>query len=189
MIDTTNLTFEFPNVDREAKLRELILHIADKCVDSPKFGMVKLNKIILFSDFYWYKKTGKPITGVGYIRLPYGFVPKRMKPILDQMVANGDIIVKSKALAGRYPQDRVISKEKANLDLFTASQIAWVDEVIRLLWDDDADDVSDLSHWKAWYVYDVNREPIPYESILLSDELVTEDDIHRTEELVKQYGW
>ena len=187
---TTKLTYEFPQLDGEAKLRELILYIADKYVDAPKFGMTKLNKTLYFADSYWYKRTGKPITGVKYMRLDNGAVPQRMKYLLEKMVDNGDIIIKTNPLPRKYTQDRVIAKETPNLDqYFTPSQIAWVDKLIELLWDESAEEVSEASHGIAWRVYDIQKEPIPYEASLLSDEPITMSDIERTGELAEKYGW
>jgi len=184
------LTYEFPELNGESKLRELILHIADKCADAPKFGMTKLNKILYFSDFLWYKQTGKPITGVKYMRLDNGAVPQRMIPIREKMVANGDIFIVPKEFPNHRTQFRIIAREKANLDdYFTPGQIAWIDDVIRILWDASADETSDLSHGTAWKVYNTDRELIPYEAALLSDDRVTASDIERTGEFEKQYGW
>ena len=184
------LTYEFPELDGEAKLRELILYISDKCVDAPKFGMTKLNKILYFSDFLWYKQTGKPITGIKYMRLPNGPAPQRMIPVRKQMADNGDIFIIQKEFPNHPAQHRIIAQAKANInEYFTPGQIAWVDEVIRFLWDDSADETSKFSHGMAWKVYDIDRELIPYEAALLSDERITASDIERTEDLAKQYEW
>lgn len=184
------LTYEFPQLDGEAKLRELILYITDKASSAPKFGMTKLNKILYFSDFLWYKHTGKPITGVKYMRLDNGAVPQRMKAIRDQMVANGEIVVRETKFPNRQSQHRILPRDDANLDkYFTPAQVAWVDEVIRILWDDTADEVSETSHGIAWKVYDIQKELIPYEAALLSEEPITMSDIERTGELAKEYGW
>lgn len=183
-------TYEFPEMNGDARLRELILHIATQCADAPKFGKTKLNKILYFSDFLWYKKTGKPITGAEYMRLENGPAPKRMLPIQQQMLANQDIAVIKKIFPSGREQHRIVAQEKADLDMyFTPAQIALVDAVIRILWDANAEETSDVSHRIAWYVFDNDKEPIPYEAALLSDEPVTANDIERTGELAKQYGW
>ena len=184
------LTYEFPELNGDAKLRELILYIADECANAPKFGMTKLNKILYFSDFLWYRQTGKPITGTKYMHLPNGPAPQRMVPIREQMIANGDIFIKQREFPNHPPQQRIIAIEKADLDKhFTPGQIAFIDEVIRILWDADANEASDLSHGTAWKVYNIDKELIPYEAALLSDEKITAGDIARTGELTKQYGW
>jgi len=44
------------------KFRELILYIARKSEDDPKFGAVKLNKILFFSDFAAFRAFGKIVS-------------------------------------------------------------------------------------------------------------------------------
>lgn len=183
-------TYEFPEMNGDAKLRELILHIATQCADAPRFGMTKLNKILYFSDFLWYKQTGKPITGIEYMRLENGPAPKRMVPVREQMIVNQDIDIIKRSFPDGRVQHRIVAKEEADLNrYFSAAQIALVDEVIRILWDANAGETSDVSHGIAWYVFDTDKEPIPYEAALLSDERITANDIERTGELAKQYGW
>ena len=47
----------------DAKLRELILYVAERCENDPDFGALKLNKILFNADFIAYALTGKAITG------------------------------------------------------------------------------------------------------------------------------
>lgn len=183
------LTYEFPKMNGEAKLRELIVYIANKCMDDPKFGATKLNKILYFADFISYMNIGEPITGVKYMRLEKGPVPQRLKPLRDEMVAEGDIHIISRPV-GDFDQHRVVARRPANIDeYFKPRDIALVDEIIRILWGLSASDVSEISHKTAWKVFNDNKQPIPYEAALLSDEGITADDIARTKELAEEYGW
>lgn len=85
------LTYSFPNMPSEEKLRELVLYIADRCSKDRHFGRVKLNKVLWFADASSYAFTGKPVTGATYIRLNNGPVPKPMKKLRSKMLADGDI--------------------------------------------------------------------------------------------------
>ena len=51
-----------PGLDGEVRLLELILYVAEKCQDDPKFGATKLNKILWWADFLAYAQHGTPIT-------------------------------------------------------------------------------------------------------------------------------
>lgn len=77
---------------------------------------------------------------------------------------------------GRYVQKRLIGLREANLDVFTASEIANVDLVIETFWDMNATEVSEISHldvgWKAAGI----QEEIPYCTVLLSDRQLTEQE-------------
>lgn len=183
-----NLTFSKQKWNSEELLRELILYIADRCQSDDTFGLVKLNKILYFSDFASYATHGDPITGVEYMRLPQGPVPRRMRPALVALEEARDIVIKTQKVYD-YERERVISLRDANLDSFSASDIAIVDDIINRLWNKTADTVSAMSHMLPWRIAAVDKAPIPYEAALLSNEGVTEDDIRRAEELIREHGW
>src|SRR5262245_56853189 len=113
----------------EARLRELILHIASRCLDTEYFGAIKLNKVLAFADFTSFARHGKPITGVEYMRQRNGPVPRRMKPIVPQMEHDRLIAIHNRPLGG-YVEHRFIPLRAANLTLFSPRDIAIVDEVI-----------------------------------------------------------
>lgn len=180
------LTYEFPDMNGEAKLRELILYIADRCFDDRYFGAIKLNKILYYADFEAFRRHGKPITGVKYQRLEEGPAPKRLVPIRDEMLAKSEIFIKEiETLKGT--QRKIIALRKPDLSIFTAYEIAIVDQVIHALWNKTARQVSKSTHGITWHVYE-NHDLIPYESVHIADEL-TESDVARAHELVEEYGW
>jgi hypothetical protein len=181
------LTYSFPEMDGENLLRELILYVSRRCEADPTFGAVKLNKILFFADFASYIEHGKPITGVAYEKLQYGPVPQLMRASLAKLEREGSISrVRQPFFA--YEQIRVVANRDANLDVFTATDIALVDEIIQTYWNRFAAEVSSLSHGIAWESAK-DGELIPYEAFLLSDEELTEEEINRAEELIKQHGW
>ena len=45
------LTYGENDAHSDERLGELILYVADKCADDPRFGATKLNKILWWSDF------------------------------------------------------------------------------------------------------------------------------------------
>ena len=180
-------TFSFDIKDGEERLAELMLHVSNKCQADPRFGATKLNKILWWSDFLSYAKTGKPITGVEYQRLRNGPVPKRLPPIREKLIGDHDAILKERPIFNKT-QKRLIPLREANLNLFTANQIALVDDVISWLWEETATSASKQSHGKAWEIART-KESMPYESICLSDEPITNFDVIRTSELAEKYGW
>lgn len=183
--------FEFPDLNGEEKLKELILFIAEKCADDPTFGAIKLNKIIYYSDFQFYADNGVPITGLVYQGLPKGPAPKRMKPILSQLDGEHLIIIQKEEVlvdGKQKHRHRVVPSRKANLDIFSPAEIAMVSHYIRVFWGWSADAVSDSTHGKAWEVAGQYNE-IPYDAVHLSDEEVTNSDILRAKELDRELGW
>src|SRR5438034_10969942 len=86
-----DLTFKFEEIDGQARLRELILYVSQRCANDPTFGATKLNKILFYADFFSYFRFGEPIAGIEYQRLPNGPAPKQLLPVRRQMLAEGDL--------------------------------------------------------------------------------------------------
>lgn len=180
-------TFNFDRPDGEVRLEELIIYIADKCSDDPYFGATKLNKILWNADTYSYAFYGQPITGVTYQKLPKGPAPKRFLPVKERLRDRGDIIERLSKL-GRFTQHRIVPTRDPDLSVLTARDIAIVDKIIEFLADKNASEVSSMSHLRGWAIARTKQE-IPYEAIFLSEEGITEEDVTRTQELSREYGW
>lgn len=185
--EARGLTYGFPEREPDARLRELMLYIAEKCSDDIYFGAIKLNKILYFSDFISYLKYGEPITGAEYIAVEHGPVPKRLVPIRTELEREGAAVLQKRMLL-THEQHRLIPLRAADLSLFSARDIALVDEVIQQSRDKTATELSILSHGVAWMVPQ-EGESIPYEAAFLSDEPITNEDVGRAQELVNEYGW
>jgi hypothetical protein len=173
---------------RGDKFKELVLYIAEKCTDDPTFGATKLNKILYFADFYAYGESGVPITGANYDKLRRGPGPRQLISVREELSNAGDICI-DKAKYHGYPQERVIPIREANLDLFTAKEIALVDDIIQKLWEIPAANISEYTHRLAGWRIAEDGDEIPYESVFISDEGLTEDDINRAKELINHFGW
>jgi len=185
--DPSTLTIDFSDLPSE-RLKELILYIARKCADDPRFGATKLNKILFYSDFLSYALHGEPITGVAYIKLPKGPAPKPLVPVREEMKEKGDIIIEQRERYG-LPQQRIIALRAPDLSKFSAENISLVDDVIQILWGRSAKAVSDLTHgYRGWKIA-ADKEEIPYEAVFLSNEGPTDYDISRARELIRQHGW
>jgi hypothetical protein len=167
----------------EARFFELILYICQKCATDPKFGATKLNKILYFSDFLAYAQLGKPITGFEYQRLVNGPAPRRMMPMREEMEKKRLLGFQLIPLRGGRTQHRAVNLRPPDLSVFTAAEIALVDRIIEELWNLDAEAVSDLSHrMMGWRLADLG-ETIPYETVFISSEPLTETDVQRAREL------
>lgn len=170
------------------KFKELILYIAEKCMEDPTFGAVKLNKILYFADFLAYADWETPITGATYMKARRGPTPRELLLIRDELKKNGDICIRKAPYHG-YSQERIVSTREANLALFTAKEIALVDDIIQKLWGVNAADISNYTHRLAGWRIAEDQDNIPYESVFLSDEALTQDDVERAKELSNKLGW
>lgn len=182
------LTFRFPDLPGEERLKELILFISSECAKDPTFGATKLNKILFFSDFLFYRATGKPITGVEYFRLEFGPAPKPLVKVREEMIKNRDLVVLPSDYFQKKQQRTIPSREPELKKYFKPVEIAFVLTIIRSLWGKTAREVSDMSHQLAWRIV-ADRESIPYEACFLSEDAINETDIEEARELNQRYHW
>jgi len=185
------LRFEFSLPEGEQRFRELLVYISEKCAVDPKFGATKLNKILYFSDFLAFARFGEPITGFEYQRERNGPVPKRLVPIRDEMIRAGDLAVQPVKLVGGRVQKRTVNLRQPRLEIFRPEQVALIDSIIEKFWGFNADEVSEFSHQMVGWKIAAPGESIPYESVFISAEPLTDADVLRAKDLAKthpEYG-
>lgn len=174
----------------EQKFKELIVYISSKCESDLYYNATKLNKILFFSDFLAYKTNGEPITGADYFALPFGPAPRRLLPVRDRMLTDGDIAL------SKHQQHRTIALRDPDYDVFSASEIALVDKVIDILRDYNADETSELSHmflgWQAAMAegeHSGEHVSIPYSTVFVQNPPMDEYENAYGLELMRKYGW
>ncbi len=158
----------------QEKFRNLILYVAGRSKDDVFFGAVKLNKILFYSDFYAYRKLGKPITGAKYQKLGEGPAPKQMVPVRRTMADSDQIDIEHRPYFSGV-QQRIVPKTKPKMHLFSKDELAIVDEVIKFFWSKTAREVSDYSHREPGWKAAQPREVIPYETAWLSGDSIEQE--------------
>jgi len=161
----------------EGKFTELILYIAAKGEAEPGFGTTRLYKVLFYSEWHHYVTTGKTITGRDYIKGPYGPMPQRGDETLKALETQRLLAIQQHSRAG-YPQQKPIALRDANLDVFTAQEIAIVDQVIEEQRGMTATGISNRSHDEilAWKVAG-DGERIPFETSWVVDRPLTPREI------------
>lgn len=162
----------------DAKLKELILYVAAR-MESDKHvarGRIKLAKLLWRADFGAFWKLGAPITESEYHADRLGPVPAR------ELLATRDL-----ETAGRLEwvnewdrQQIPIANGQADLNLFTAAQIALVDDQLdRYRYVTAAamvQEAHEFPGWKhAWRGGKGDRAPVPLASVFWDDRTVLED--------------
>jgi Protein of unknown function (DUF4065) len=175
-------------IGEEDKLAELILYISQKCATDPKFGAIKLNKLLYLSDFLAFANWGEPITGVEYQHLKLGPAPRRLVPVRETLQSAGKLVVQILPLKSGRQQTRTVNLADPNLKLFSGREIALVDSVIEDLWDLDADESSKFSHQFVGWKMTKEGDNIPYGSIFISDEPLSTAEILRGQELAREFN-
>lgn len=166
------------------RLRELILYIAGRCERQENFGAMKLNKILFISDLTAYLRYRESISGSQYQKLLQGPVPTHLFAVRKGMTTNGDIEIRKEKIP-QGMQSRVIPLRQPNLGVFTGRDIALVNEIIEELMGRPSGDIPNGVGWEVAAV----REIIPYETVLLDDGELQQQDIEEAHCLIREYGW
>lgn len=173
--------------ESDRKMKELILYLAVKSEEDPRFSSTKLNKLLFYCDFAAYRDLGRSITGHSYRKLPFGPAPKAMLPILDQMKRDQDCVEIERDHFGRT-QRRVEARRPPESSVFSPEELGLADRILADLWESSATEVSDLSHdfigWKAAAL----NEIIPYETVFVGDPAapVSEDEVEFCRRLARE---
>jgi hypothetical protein len=174
----------------EIKLGELILFIAFRSEGSESFGRTKLAKLLWFSDFEAFRRLGKSITGATYHKHPHGPLANQFHDAIRRLTASHSAAERKVAMFQRHDQEQLIALREASLDLFTAQEIAIVDEIIERFRDFDGTQVSDVAHrFPGWRLAEMG-EVIPYEIVIIPERQrqLTAEEKARAREAIKKLG-
>ena len=145
----------------EHKLAELIVWAGHLMTNDPAAGSTKLNKVLFYADFVHHRRYGRPITGVEYQKLQHGPAPRRLRPVRDELVRHGDIVVQQEPLF-LHTIDRIVPQREPNFEIFSDTEREVITEVVGQLDTMNAADVSAMSHEEfGWQWVDMG-ETIPY---------------------------
>lgn len=165
------------------KMKQLALYIATKSEQDPSFGKVKLNKLLFYSEFFHYMKTGRSITGFSYIKMDYGPCPKGFHTIQAEMDEADQLKMQHTMRYQNFEQMRPIALVIPDLAEFTGEEIASVDGMIDTLSELNGSEVSALSHLFLGWRHSKNFEEIPYSVVRLS---LTQEFTPYRQEIVAQ---
>jgi Antitoxin SocA-like, Panacea domain len=155
------------------KMRELVLYIAKKSEKDPYFGSIKLNKILFYSDFAYYAKTGNSITGAEYRKYKRGPAPAIMKSLKEEMESDKIAYERNVTITPTHMQKRMLAGREPDMTAFTDAEVATIDFYIEELWGMTATDVSFESHrFPGWKHAELSEE-IPYFTAFLSETPLT----------------
>jgi antitoxin SocA-like protein len=172
------------------RFEALVLFIADRRKDDPRFGRTKLAKALFYSDFDVYRDRRKSLTGATYIRMPFGPFPEQLEAA-EKTLSDRDVVYLDYVTAV-YEEKRIVPlKPLPDLSgLFEPWALhlvgTWTDRVASA----SAREISRLSHHHpGWLLARETGEPIPYETALLPQERPTGQDADRAKEIARERGW
>jgi hypothetical protein len=150
-----------------AKLKALVHYVCYKADAMELLGATKLNKILFYSDFLFFKIEGRPITGETYVKQQHGAVPRHVLSVLEELRAEGTLLIRDVPYFG-YSRRDFVCLGAPDLSLFSPQEIALIDTVIEVVvFGHTARSISELSHDDAWEVASIG-EQIPYEAAFAS---------------------
>src|SRR3989339_136694 len=160
-----------------SKLRNVILYILEKCGGKPNIGETVLYKLLYFIDFDAYEKTGKPITGLSYVKLQFGPVPKadEYHQVLDEMKAKNELKI-FEQLYHQMHQKRYVALTNTDMSLFNGEEIKIMDSVITKLSDMQAKQITEYAHGDVPWIVAENKKLIPYQLVFEREKPYTEHD-------------
>jgi hypothetical protein len=158
-----------------SKLRELVIYVAERSAGDSRFGMTKLNKILFFSDFEAYLRTGRSITGAAYQHLDEGPAPHQMLPVLESLKRDSAVIEKREQTYGGA-QRRIIATREADLSDFSGPEVAVINEVIDRLAPLTNFEARELSHLELAWRLTHDKQEIPYGTVYLASDPPSEED-------------
>ena len=157
----------------EEKLTELALYVGAKCALDEHYGVLKLNKILFYSDFRAYRALGKPITGAEYKKYTHGPAPHVMRSLRERLVRTDQAVEYVNPLPFLNEDDepmtekRLLPKRAPDMTKFSPQETAIVDRVIEWLRPYTGKHVSKMSHAHPGWDLAAMEDVIPYYSELL----------------------
>lgn len=192
---TEKRPYEQPQYD-EKKLTELILYIGGKCALDPHYGVLKLNKILFYSDFTAFKTRGRAITGAEYRKYPHGPAPKDMKRLKKKLKKKDEVFEYVNPMPGfdddgeQLKEKRLFPMRRAKTSVFEPEEIIIVDAVLERLRPMTGRAVSRMSHGHPGWRRSRMEAAIPYFTAFLTEDgpgPLSIADMRRAKEVAKRY--
>jgi len=169
-----------------AKFREAIVYIADKCREDRKFGAVKLNKILYYSDFRAYRTLRQSITGSVYQHLREGPAPRGLVEIRQSLIGDGSIELQRRMYFNRV-QHSITAIRDPDISVFRQEELDIIDEVIEDLWNMNGSEVSELSHQEIGWQVTEESETIPLRTAWISAQPLSPEQIDLGKEVADRH--
>jgi len=111
----------------------------------------KMNKLLFYADFFHYSKTGYSITGLTYVAIKHGPVPKNYGSIYDQLSESGYVEMKEEEFEDFGGERLLCQNGDADMELFSSSERFAIETVAGKLGHLKTFDIVSVSHNElAW---------------------------------------
>lgn len=122
----------------------------------------KLNKMIFYADFKHFKECTVSISGARYARIPLGPVPDKYEYYLATLIEQRQLELEEVSFSKDVIGERLISKKKADLSLFSESELEVLIAIKKYFKDFNAKKIVEFSHKEKGYKETPNGAYISY---------------------------
>lgn len=122
----------------------------------------KLNKMIFYADFKHFKEYTVSISGTRYARIPLGPVPDKYGYYLATLTEQGQLELEEVPFPNGTIGEKLVSKEKADLSLFSESELEVLVAIKKHFKDFKAGEMVEFSHKERGYKETPNGAYISY---------------------------
>ena len=151
--------YQIPNFEKLAYMTIFFLSNLDHLFK------VKLNKLLFYSDFTFFKENGYSISGIKYSAIPMGPVPEKYLHLYASMVDMG--YVENKEIVSKeFKQslEKMIPIKPFNKDIFTNDEIKTLNNILSNLGFKSRKEIVELSHSeKCWTDLEKSKGTISYQ--------------------------
>ncbi len=150
--------FKKPNL---AKLAEMVVFFTEQLQPFK----TKLNKLLFYSDFIFFKKTGFSISGMKYRAIPLGPVPDAFNTIFEYLLKHEIIDIDYIAFkdGGIGEQFKPIKGSNCNERLFSGDELIVMNQIIERFKNTSSKEIIEISHTeKAWIANKDQKKLIDY---------------------------
>lgn len=148
-----------------ARLKEMVVFFAHKV---PSFK-TKMNKLLFYADFLCFRELGVSMSGARYKAIPYGPVPDKFQTLFENLAETNVIDLLYTPLDNGGRKEKLIGREDRpfNLNLFTETEISFLEQIAARFLDTSPSDIVDLSHKEiGWLANEAAKNFIPYDYAL-----------------------
>lgn len=122
------------------KLKNIVLFLSNEGVLK-----TKLLKELFYIDFYSYRETGASITGLEYVKLPFGPVPDNYENLINEFTEE-NIIEYTVELKNDLEFHNIIKKDDYKLDIFLEEEIKIIKKVKEYFENYNSSKIVEFSH-------------------------------------------
>lgn len=132
----------------------------------------KLNKLLFFSDFLHYSKTGFSITGLTYRAIQLGPVPAEYDKLYMKLADEGKIYIDEVLIHGDNYAEIINGKEEYNENIFSDKEKEILNTIIKEFKSNTSKEIVELSHqYNAWEDNQEQRKLINYQQYAFDIEI------------------